>query len=87
MENNKPSPAEDLQRAESRRLRKEAQRILRQALDLERRGRPAVGICCPNCGCCDLEVIDSRPAPGGLRRRRRVCRYCGKVIRTVEITA
>jgi len=80
-------PLEDSRRAESRRLRKEAQRILRQALDLEGQGRPAAGICCPACGCCDLEVIDSRPAAGGLRRRRRICRYCGKTIRTVEITA
>lgn len=38
---------------------------------------------CPYCGCCDLKVIDSRPAEGKIRRRRE-CAGCGRRFTTFE---
>ncbi len=49
------------------------------------------GIVCPRCGCRDLRAPDGRPweithteRKFGFIRRRRVCRYCGKVVITRE---
>ena len=39
---------------------------------------------CPNCGCEDLKVFDSRSAPGNSVRRRRKCIKCGFVFTTYE---
>lgn len=44
------------------------------------------GLACPRCGCRDLRVIRPYDAPG-VRRRRRVCRHCGRVVFTVETLA
>lgn len=51
------------------------------------------GIICPKCGCRDLRAPDGRPweithteRKFGFIRRRRVCRYCGKVVITHEQT-
>lgn len=41
------------------------------------------GIPCPSCGHCTSDVRDSRPYPGGWRRRRR-CHACDVTFRTVE---
>lgn len=42
------------------------------------------GISCPDCGCRDLRVLETRhPAPGQVHRRRQ-CRHCGKRMTTVE---
>lgn len=41
------------------------------------------GIPCPGCGHTASEVRDSRPYPGGWRRRRR-CAACAVTFRTVE---
>ena len=49
------------------------------------------GLRCPNCGCPDLFTVDGRPwivvkterIPGAIRRYR-ICRYCGRRIRTRE---
>jgi len=49
------------------------------------------GIKCPRCGCADLRDPPDRPwrvvktlAMPGWIRRYRICRNCGKVIRTKE---
>ena len=51
------------------------------------------GIVCPRCGCRDLRAPDGRPweithteRKYGFIRRRRVCRYCRKVVITRERT-
>ena len=49
------------------------------------------GLKCPRCGCADFRTVDGRPwdtvktvnIPGAVRRYK-VCRYCGKTIRTRE---
>ena len=45
---------------------------------------PRYGIICPKCGCRDWRVMDSVALPNGNIRRYRVCRHCGKRIRTIE---
>ena len=41
---------------------------------------------CRRCGCCDWRVESSYVVVSGNRRRRRICRHCGKsVLRTEEI--
>jgi len=51
------------------------------------------GIRCPNCGCQDVRLPNGAPVDTqvtkteqryGYIRRRRVCRYCGRVIYTRE---
>jgi len=50
------------------------------------------GIRCPRCGCADLRGYDGRPwrtvktlpIPGAIRRYR-ICRNCGRRVRTREI--
>jgi len=41
------------------------------------------GIRCPACGCRDLKVVNTIRQLGRIVRYR-VCRYCGKRIRTIE---
>ncbi len=41
------------------------------------------GIECPACGCQEIPVETEKPFPGG-KRRVRVCRHCGREIRTLE---
>jgi hypothetical protein len=49
-----------------------------------RDGAPAaVGLACRACGCRHLEVVYTRPHPGGILRRRQ-CRHCGRRLTTVE---
>ena len=51
-----------------------------------------LGISCPRCGCRDFRDAIGRPwdvtkvvkLPGSIRRYR-ICRYCGKRVRTAEI--
>lgn len=44
-----------------------------------------IGISCPRCGCRHLDTYDSRPVRGGLIRRYKQCRACGRTgIRTIE---
>lgn len=42
---------------------------------------------CPECGCYDSTVIDSRQNDDGLIRRRRKCLICGKRYSTLELSA
>ncbi|NIP26657.1 MAG: hypothetical protein GWN94_19800 [Phycisphaerae bacterium] len=50
-----------------------------------------VGLKCPKCGCADFRTEDGRPwktvttvpIPGAVRRYK-ICRHCGKRIRTKE---
>lgn len=42
-----------------------------------------LGIACPKCGRLDSEVVESRPARNGVRRRRRCC-GCGHRSTTYE---
>lgn len=42
------------------------------------------GIRCPKCGCAHFRVIYTRQAWGGVIRRRRECRNCGKRMITTE---
>lgn len=44
-----------------------------------------LGIRCPKCGCGHWRVIYTRPALGGILRRRRECRHCGRRITTTEV--
>jgi transcriptional regulator NrdR family protein len=43
------------------------------------------GIDCPACGSKDTEVVDSRPGPSSIRRRRE-CDSCGERFTTYEKT-
>ena len=40
---------------------------------------------CPKCGAGSMKVTDSRPAPKGLKRRRRECRACQHRTTSYEI--
>ena len=40
---------------------------------------------CPNCGCPDSKVIDSRPTENAAIRRRRECPECKKRFTTYEV--
>ena len=42
------------------------------------------GLSCPNCGCCDLRVLDKRDNAPGQIYRRRICRHCGERFSTTE---
>lgn len=44
-----------------------------------------MGVCCPSCGRDDSKVTDSRPAPGGIRRRRQCA--CGTKFTGYEVVA
>lgn len=46
-------------------------------------GQKATGMHCPGCGRKLRKVIDSRPVPGGIRRRR-VCLNCDQRVTTFE---
>jgi len=50
------------------------------------------GLKCPRCGCNDFRTEDGRPWDTvktvnifGAVRRYKICRYCGKRIRTKEV--
>ncbi len=50
------------------------------------------GLKCPRCGCADFrdemgrpwDTVKTIPIPGAIRRYK-ICRYCGKKVRTKEI--
>jgi len=50
------------------------------------------GLKCPTCGCADFRTEDGRPwatvktvnIPGAVRRYK-ICRYCGRRVRTKEM--
>lgn len=44
------------------------------------------GICCPRCGCRHHSVVYVRRSAGGVVRRRRECRNCGRRFSTSERT-
>jgi len=44
----------------------------------------AVGVCCPSCGCGHAPVRETRKYAGGLTRRYRTCRHCGRRFTTTE---
>ena len=44
----------------------------------------AKGLACPKCGCRHFEVLYTRAAVGGVIRRRRACRHCGRRVTTTE---
>ncbi|MBE7455464.1 MAG: hypothetical protein KJ057_17960 [Phycisphaerae bacterium] len=43
-----------------------------------------VGLICPKCGCAHFRVIYLKHLPGGIVRRRRECRHCGRRFTTRE---
>ena len=43
------------------------------------------GLRCPRCNSRKLRTPDSRPAPNGRHRRRKLCRVCNFSWRTYEI--
>lgn len=60
---------------------------------MPRIGKPAqrpdgekLGLVCPRCGCQDFRVLYLQHLPGGVLRRRRECRHCGRRITTREVT-
>ena len=54
-------------------------------------GKKNRGLKCPRCGCSDFRAEDGRPfdcvktvnIPGAIRRYK-ICRHCGKRVRTKE---
>ena len=40
---------------------------------------------CPRCGCAGPHKVLNSYEVGGERKRRRVCRHCNQLIRTVEV--
>lgn len=42
------------------------------------------GLVCSRCGCRHFRVIYTRAIPGGIIRRRRECRQCGRRVTTKE---
>ena len=54
-------------------------------------GKNRKGLKCPRCGCADFRAEDGRPfdtvktvnIPGAIRRYK-ICRWCGKRVRTRE---
>jgi len=42
------------------------------------------GLKCPVCGCSDLRTPNVINIPGAIRRYK-ICRYCGKRVRTKEV--
>lgn len=49
-----------------------------------RRPEESRGLICSRCGCCQFRVIYTRAIVGGVIRRRRECRYCGRRVTTKE---
>lgn len=45
-----------------------------------------LGLVCPRCGCQHFRVVYLKRLPGGVLRRRRECRYCGRRMTTRETT-
>jgi transcriptional regulator NrdR family protein len=43
-----------------------------------------LGLRCPRCECCDFRTVKTWPDEDGIIRRYRICRNCGKHVRTVE---
>jgi hypothetical protein len=62
-------------------------REVSQTLPTPQVPKPERGIACPRCGCCHLHTTHTEPLPSGRIRRRRVCRYCGRRVITVERAA
>lgn len=55
---------------------------------MSKRPQPDVGIECPKCGCRHFTfVTHSIPTADGTIVRRRACRHCGYIIRTIERAA
>ena len=60
--------------------------------DLLRKNRKRAGLVCPKCGCADWRDEAGRPwqttktvnMPGAVRRYK-ICRHCGRRVRTKEI--
>lgn len=44
-----------------------------------------LGLRCPRCECCDFRTPTTVPSEDGIIYRYRVCRHCGKHVRTVEV--
>lgn len=43
------------------------------------------GLRCPACGCGHFETEKTVDIPGRRRRRYKICRHCGRRVRTVEV--
>jgi transcriptional regulator NrdR family protein len=60
--------------------------------DQDKKGKPK-GLRCSKCGCADFrdengrpfKTVKTMPLPGNAIRRYKICRYCGKRIRTKEV--
>ena len=60
-------------------------------LNKKKKKKKQRGLRCPNCGCADFRDEMGRPwdtvktvnIPGAVRRYK-ICRYCGKMVRTKE---
>lgn len=63
-----------------------------EKIKLDDKEKWKLGLQCPNCGCEDFrdeigrpwDTVKTIPIPGAIRRHK-ICRYCGKRIRTKEI--
>lgn len=51
-----------------------------------REGNDCKGVSCPQCGCCHHYTTHTLLRRNKVRRRR-VCRHCGKVFMTTELTS
>ena len=50
----------------------------------EAKKKPPVGLECRTCGCRDFYVRNTIQRPGWIKRYRE-CRYCGRILTTMEV--
>ena len=72
---------ESLDRAKALRKRAKALKIEARKIEDELDNK---GLRCPGCGCGHFETDKTVPVSGRRIRRYKVCRYCGRRVRTTE---
>jgi len=70
-------------RGRAKRLRQQAKALKKEAKAIEAE-LDNKGLRCPKCGCGHFETDKTVPIPGRRIRRYKVCRYCGRRVRTTE---
>ena len=70
--------------ATAKRLRDQAKELRRQAKKIESEADNK-GLQCPKCGCGHFYTDKTIDITGHRRRRYKVCRNCGRRVRTTEV--